>query len=165
MIGKREILCLTVDRLIPLAILRVVYIKSASHSRDHTFDDLQTILLTQVDMNLSIIFACFIFLKPFIDGLQTGLLASDIQILSSKKSSGNGSFGLGTWSKKNRKHDVDLGLHERLDTQESLKQVVIKTSETKRHDTGSMHTSGGSTKDTIRKTTVIAQYYEPRELQ
>lgn len=76
--------------LIPLAVLRLV----------------------QVDMNLSIVFACFIFLKPFMDGLQTGLLASDIQILSLKKSSGNGSFGLGTWSKKNRKSPQD-GIDQR----------------------------------------------------
>lgn len=118
-------------------------------------------------MNLSIVFACFIFLKPFMDGLQTGLLASDIQILSLKKSSANGSFGLGTWSKKNRKSqqdDIDLGPHERLDTQESLKQVVFQTSETKRHGLDSIHTSDGSTKDAIKKTTVIAQHYEPREL-
>ena len=152
--------------MIPLAVLRLVYVKSASNSEDHPFDDLQTVLLTQVDMNLSIVFACFIFLKPFMDGLQTGLLASDIQILSLKKSSGNGSFGLGTWSKKNRKSPqdgIDLGPHERLDTQESLKQVVIHTSETKRHDLDSIHTSEGSTKDAIKKTTVIAQHYEPRE--
>lgn len=165
---RRETLCLTVDRLIPIAILRIVYIKSASNSGDHTFDDLQTVLLTQIDMNLSIIFACFIFLKPFMDGLQTGLLASDIQILGSKKSSGNGSFGLGTWSKKNRsspKDGVHLGPHERLDTQESLKQVVIKTSEIKRHDLGSMGSNDGSATDTIKKTTVIAQRFEPRDLE
>lgn len=147
--------------MIPLAILRLVYIKSSSKSADHTFDDLHTVLLTQVDMNLSIIFACFIFLKPFMDGLQTGLLASDIQILSSKKSSGNGSFGLGTWSKKNRQNGVHLGYHERLDTQESLKQIAI---ETKRHDLGAIRTSDGSIKDTIKKTTVIAQHYEPKGL-
>lgn len=156
---------LTVDRLIPLAILRIVYIKSASISVDQTYDDLKTVLLTQVDMNLSITFACFIFLKPFMDGLQTGLLASDIQILSLKKNSGNGSFGLGTWSKKNRKspeneNGIHLGPHERLDTPESLKQVVITVSEDKKHEL-----IDGSTTDAIQKTTVIAQHYEPRELQ
>lgn len=141
----------------------MVYIKSASNSSDHTFDDVQTILLTQVDMNLSIIFACFIFLKPFMDGLQTGLLASDIQILSSKKSSRNGTFGLGTWSKKNRKDEIDLGLHERLDTQESTKQVIVKTSEIKGVGPESMRTGDGSAKDTIKKTTDIVQRFGPRE--
>lgn len=98
------------------------------------------------------------------DGLQTGLLASDIQILSSKKNSGNGSFGLGTWSKKNRKSggdgDLDLGPHERLDTQESLKQVVVKVTENKQHEL-----IDESTKDTIKKTTVIAQHYETGEIK
>ena len=158
---------MTVDRLIPLAILRLAYIKSASSSVNRTFDDLQTVLLTQVDMNMNIIFACFIFLKPFMDGLQTGLLASDIQILSSKKTNGSGTFGLGTWSKKNRKSPKDrvhLGPHERLDTQESLKQIDINTSETKRYDIESKHTSDGLAKDMIKKTTVIAHHYEPREL-
>ncbi|MCJ1426539.1 hypothetical protein MMC29_004442 [Sticta canariensis] len=149
--------------LIPLAILRIIYIKSASNSGNHTYDDLQTVLLTQIDMNLSITFACFIFLKPFIDGLQTGLLASDIQILSSKKNSGHGSFGLGTWSKEKRKspeNGVHLGPHERLDTQESLKQVVSKVSGNNQHEL-----MDGLTKDAIKKTTVIAQHYEPRELK
>ncbi|MCJ1462539.1 hypothetical protein MMC07_001141 [Pseudocyphellaria aurata] len=151
--------------LIPLAVLRLVYIKSASRSRDQTFDDVQTTLLTQVDMNMSIIFACFIFLKPFMDGLQTGLLASDIQILSSKKSSRNGTFGLGTWSRKNRKDEMDLGIHERLDTQESIKQVVVKTSEITGNGHESMRTGDGSAKDTIKKTTDIVQHFEPRELK
>ena len=97
------------------------------------------------------------------DGLQTGLLASDIQILSLKKNSGNGSFGLGSWSKKNRKsaeNGVHLGPHERLDTPESLKQVIIKVSEDKQREL-----IDGSTKDAIQKTTVIAQHFEPRELK
>ena len=166
--------------MIPLALIRMLYIGRASNSLDHPYDDLHMAVVTQVDMNLSILFACFIFLKPFMDGLQTGLLASDIHILDPKKSHSTGSgsaggFAMGSWSKIKRsgpsKNGVDLGPHRRLGTQETLEDHTIVTIDQpeqvhRRPDVrGKMEserTSERGAKDAIKKTTVIAQHYESR---
>lgn len=157
----------------------MLYIGRASDSLDHPYDDFHMAVVTQVDMNLSIVFACFIFLKPFMDGLQTGLLASDIHILDPKKShstgSGSAGFAMGSWSKNKRsgpsKNGVDLGPHRRLGTQETLEDHTIVTID----QPGQVHhrpdvvdeiefdrTSARGRKDAIKKTTVIAQHYETR---
>lgn len=93
------------------------------------------------------------------DGLQTGLLASDIHILTStKKGSGNsGSFGLGTRSKKVRSetkaNTESLGPHQRLDTQESLNRVTeVAPGGTHRQDLESMRTSEASGSHIIKFT-------------
>lgn len=121
--------------LLPLALIRMLPIGRASNSLDHPYDELHMAVVTQVDMNRSIFFACFIFLKPFMDGLQTGLLASDIYILDPKKShstgSGSAGFAMGSWSKNKcsgpSKNEVDLGPHRRLGTQEMLEDHTIVT--------------------------------------
>ena len=165
--------------LIPLALIRMLYIGRASNSLDHPYDDFHMAVVTQVDMNLSILFACFIFLKPFMDGLQTGLLASDIHILDPKKShstgSGSAGFAMGSWSKMKRygpsKNGVDLGPHRRLGTQETLEDHTIVTIDQPeqvhhrpdvRDEIESERTSERGAKDAIKKTTVIAQHYETR---
>lgn len=168
--------------LIPLAVIRMLYIGRASNSPDHPYDDFHMAVVTQVDMNLSILFACFIFLKPFMDGLQTGLLASDIHILDPKKShstgSGSAGFAMGSWSKNKRsgpsKNGVDLGPHRRLGTQETLEDHTIVTIDQPeqvhhrpdvRDERESERTSERAAKDAIKKTTVIAQHYESRPNQ
>lgn len=157
----------------------MLYIGRASNSLDHPYDDFHTAVVTQVDMNLSILFACFIFLKPFMDGLQTGLLASDIHILDPKKShstgSGSAAFAMGSWSKHKRsgpsKNGVDLGPHRRLGTQETLEDHTIVTIDQPeqahhrpdvRDEIEFERTSERGAKDAIKKTTVIAQHYETR---
>lgn len=113
----------------------MLYVSRASNSLDDPYDDLHMAVVTHVDMNLSILFACFIFLKPFMNGLQTGLLASDIHILNPKKShstgSGSAGFAMGSWSKNKcsgpSKNEVDLGHHRRLGTQDTLEDHTIVT--------------------------------------
>lgn len=109
------------------------------------------------------------------DGLQTGLLASDIHILDPKKfrSTGSGSagFAMGSWSENKRsrpsKDGVDLGLYRRLGTQETLDTIVmIDQSEQVNHrpdvrdEIESISERGAE--NAIKKTTVIAQQYETR---
>lgn len=113
------------------------------------------------------------------DGLQTGLLASDIHILDPKKShstgSGSAGFAMGSWSKNKRsgpsKNGVDLGPHRRLGTQETLEDhtiVTIDQPEQVHHlpdlkpEIESERISERGAKDAIKKTTVIAQHYETR---
>ncbi|MCJ1376853.1 hypothetical protein MMC20_008098 [Loxospora ochrophaea] len=67
--------------MLPVTILRLVYISSAYHSLDRTYADFNTVITTVVDVNISIILACIPFLKPFVDSLQIGLFNSDPRIL------------------------------------------------------------------------------------
>lgn len=152
--------------MIPLAILRMVYLSSAAKSSDRTFADFNTTIVTEIDMNLSIIFACFPFLKPVMDGLQTGLLTSDIHILDTKKPSTgtDSSFGLSTWSKKSRQdaNKIYQGPHQRLNTQESITQPVVAAAGNDWQDVESMDKNEESAKG-IKKTTAIALHYGPNK--
>lgn len=157
--------------VIPLAILRIVYLSSAAKSSDRTFADFNTVMVTEIDMNLSIIFACFPFLKPVMDGLQTGLLTSDIHILDTKKPSTgtDSSFGLSTWSNKKSRQDANKiyqGPHQRLNTQESITQPVVAAAaaagNSNWQDVDLMEKDEGSAKG-IKKTTAIALHYGPNK--
>lgn len=113
------------------------------------------------------------------DGLQTGLLASNIHILDPKKShstgSGSAGFAMGSWSKNKRsgpsKNGFDLGPHRRLGTQETLEDHTIVTIDQPeqvyrrpdvKEEIESERISERGAKDAIKKTTVIAQHYESR---
>ncbi|MCJ1318975.1 hypothetical protein MMC15_004307 [Xylographa vitiligo] len=67
--------------VLPLTILRLVYISSTTPSTDPTFAAVPTALTTVVNINLSIILACIPFLKPFLDSLQIGMFNSDPRFL------------------------------------------------------------------------------------
>lgn len=144
----------------------MVYLSSASKSSDRTFADFNTTIVTEIDMNLSIIFACFPFLKPVMDGLQTGLLNSDIHILDIKKpgTGTDSSFGLSTWSKKSRQDASKIyqGPHQRLNTQESITKPVIASVGNDWQDVESNEMDEGSNKR-IKKTTAIALHYGPNK--
>ena len=66
-------------RIIPIIIVRLVFLSSASNSTDHPFDDFATTVIASVHINLSVIITCLPFLKTVLDSLQTGLLASDLR--------------------------------------------------------------------------------------
>ena len=144
----------------------MIYLSSAAKSTDRTFADFNTAIVTEIDMNLSIIFACFPFLKPVMDGLQTGLLTSDIHILDTKKpaTGTDSSFGLSTWSKKSRQdaNKIYQGPHQRLNTQESITQPVIAAAGNDWADVESMEKDEESAKG-IKKTTAIALHYGPNK--
>lgn len=144
----------------------MVYLSSASRSSDRTFADFNTAIVTEIDMNLSIVFACFPFLKPVMDGLQTGLLNSDIHILDIKKpaTGTDSSFALSTWSKKSRQDASKIyqGPHQRLNTQESITQPVITSADNDWQDVESNDKDEGSAKQ-IKKTTAIALHYGPNK--
>ncbi|MCJ1405249.1 hypothetical protein MMC11_008476 [Xylographa trunciseda] len=67
--------------VLPIIILRLVYISSADSSTDPTFTAVTTALITVININLSIILACIPFLKPFLDSLQIGMFNSDPRFL------------------------------------------------------------------------------------
>ena len=65
-------------RLIPIIVVRLVYLNSASRSADHPFDDFTAVLASSIQANLSVIVTCIPFIKPVMDSLQTGILVSDV---------------------------------------------------------------------------------------
>ena len=76
--------------MIPITIVRLVYLNSALKSTDRTYDDLDTVITTIFHANLSIVVMAVPFLKPFMDSLQTGILASDLRRLAPIQASGLG---------------------------------------------------------------------------
>ena len=65
--------------MIPIIIVRLVFLSAFSNSIDHPFDDFSTVLTTIIHINFSIMVSCVPFLKPVMDSLQTGVLASDLR--------------------------------------------------------------------------------------
>ena len=110
-------------------------------------------------------FACFPFLKPVLDGLQSGVLASDVLILGTPKHSREASSALRSWSRNMRKataDDIHLGSHQRLTTQESLHQGFTTTSEpAPAHEIESQQHGAFPDMGGIKKTTAIALTFEP----
>ena len=72
--------------LFPLIILRLVFLTSALNSSDKTFDYRKEILVTLAHVNSSILVACIPFLKPFMQGTESGLLTSDLRVRGPTKS-------------------------------------------------------------------------------
>ncbi|KAL8952508.1 MAG: hypothetical protein Q9222_001576 [Ikaeria aurantiellina] len=64
--------------LVPIIIIRLIYLNQVSKSSDHPKDDFSVVMATTIHVNLSIIVTCIPFIKPVMDSLQTGILASDI---------------------------------------------------------------------------------------
>ena len=76
MAARLEGLC---HRVIPLTVLRLVYVNRAVGSTDRTYEYFAAAVTTQVSMNVSIIATCVPFLKQFLDCIQPGWSASDTQ--------------------------------------------------------------------------------------
>lgn len=74
--------------IIPIIIIRLVFLNDASFSSDRAFDDFNTVLLTSIHTNLSIVVTCIPFVKPIMDGIQSGILASDVRSQAPTSSSG-----------------------------------------------------------------------------
>lgn len=68
--------------IVPIIIVRVVFLNLKSGSKDHQFDDFNLTIITSVHINFSVIITCLPFLKTIMDSLQTGFLASDIRVVS-----------------------------------------------------------------------------------
>ncbi|KAL8918447.1 MAG: hypothetical protein Q9208_007353 [Pyrenodesmia sp. 3 TL-2023] len=67
--------------LVPLIVIRLVFINSAFNSSNHQRDDFRTVMATSIHVNLSILLSCMPFVKPVMDSLHTGILASDIHTM------------------------------------------------------------------------------------
>ena len=80
-----EIVILSV---IPVAILRLVYIVESNDSADPTYDYFNRVLATEIATTFSIIVACISFIRPFLDSIETGLLASKLRNASVSGSQG-----------------------------------------------------------------------------
>lgn len=70
-------------RVIPVTIIRLVYIYSSDGSLDPTFDTFNQALTTDIATALSVIVAVMSFIKPFLDSIETGVLASKVRNPSS----------------------------------------------------------------------------------
>ena len=79
-IGKSEYRANRVSfSIVALTILRLVYIFETNDSMDITFDYFNRALVTELITCLSLIVACISFIRPFLDSIETGVLASKIR--------------------------------------------------------------------------------------
>ena len=76
--------------MIPIIVVRLVYLNSTYRSIDRTYNDVNATITTIFHANLSIVIMAVPFLKPFMDSLQTGILASDLRRLAPIQTSGLG---------------------------------------------------------------------------
>ena len=72
-----------ISRVIPVTIIRLVYIYSSDGTPDPTFDNFNQALTTDIATALSIIVAVISFIKPFLDSIETGMLAGKVRNPSS----------------------------------------------------------------------------------
>lgn len=153
-----------VHSLIPVIILRLIYLHSALASSDKTFDYRDATYATLANVNASVLVACIPFLKPFMKGLDSGLLTSDLRVRAyggpksslfqysgSGKASGNSSRNYSHPLKNisaKRALDSDLGrLHNT-----NIQHDVSIAHDPPSHDFES-RTSAGSDKMIIKRTT------------
>ncbi|KAI4221145.1 MAG: hypothetical protein LQ349_007916 [Xanthoria aureola] len=64
--------------LVPITVTRLVYLNNASKSPNHSMVDFPVVMATTLHVYLSVIVTCIPFIKPVMDGLQTGILASNV---------------------------------------------------------------------------------------
>ena len=74
--------------VIPVAILRLIYIFESNNSADPTYDYFNRALATEIATTFSIVVACISFIRPFLDSVETGLLASKLRNTSVSGSQG-----------------------------------------------------------------------------
>ncbi|KAL8632394.1 hypothetical protein Q9189_001871 [Teloschistes chrysophthalmus] len=70
----------------PIVILRLIYLDTAFTSDNQTFYYRRTVFCMLADVNASVLVACIPFLKPFMQGLESGLLTSDLRVRGPTKS-------------------------------------------------------------------------------
>lgn len=89
--GRKKISVITAfsARLLdlPLIVARLVFINRASASQDHAFDDFNTVLLTELHVNLAVIISSAPFLKLVMQSLQTGWITTDPRTFRPNESS------------------------------------------------------------------------------
>ena len=66
-----------------------MYIFASNDSPDPTFDYFNRVLSTEIATTFSIVFACISFIKPFLDSVETGVLASKLRNPSLGRSQGS----------------------------------------------------------------------------
>ncbi|KUJ14246.1 uncharacterized protein LY89DRAFT_752108 [Mollisia scopiformis] len=90
--------------LIPVSVIRIIYIHDNSKSVDHTYQDFAIILTTSFLINLSVIVTAIPFLKPIMDSLQTGILAGDLRSMGGSALLRSTSYPLGRHKRKSTPH-------------------------------------------------------------
>ena len=79
LISPSHTLVLTICRLLPVIITRLVYVIPAYRTHDRPFDDYHLAIATSVHINFSVLASCTPFLKPIMSNLQSGILAIDMR--------------------------------------------------------------------------------------
>lgn len=73
-------------RLVPVIVSRLVYLRRETQSNDYPFTNFYFVLLTSLHVNMSVLVTCIPFLKPIMNGIQSGILAGDIRSLATIES-------------------------------------------------------------------------------
>ncbi|MCJ1426815.1 hypothetical protein MMC29_004718 [Sticta canariensis] len=140
--------------MIPIIIVRLVFLSAFSNSIDHPFDDFSTVLTTIVHINFSIMVSCVPFLKPVMDSLQTGVLASDLRTRTPVPSSSRLPISLEKISRKIGSRSMKL--------MESESQAYSATAMSSGNDDPRDVLSGSSSKEkmVIQKQTTVAVHFD-----
>ena len=145
----------------PVIILRLVYLQIALTSSDKTFDYRDTVFTTLTSVNASVLVACIPFLKPFMIGLESGLLTSDLRVRGPKTSlfQHSGSNKVSGNNSKNKSHPLkNISCQGALDSDlgrlynNNIHHDVSIVHDPPQHDFDS-RTSAGSDKMIIKRTT------------
>jgi hypothetical protein len=79
--------------------VRIIYIDKYAESANHPRDDFRRVLITSFVANFSIFVTAIPFLKPIMDGLHTGILASDLRSMGGASFLRSSSYALGSRGK------------------------------------------------------------------
>ncbi|KAF2642230.1 hypothetical protein P280DRAFT_541944 [Massarina eburnea CBS 473.64] len=110
--------------LIPLIVLRLVYVLDKHGSSDPTYDDFSPTILMLVYVYSTVVFASIPFLKPVLRGIPSGLMVADIRSIAPV---GNERFLFSTAeSTRSRNHYGMRRFKERGDSQE---RIIMRTKE------------------------------------
>jgi hypothetical protein len=91
LIVKRIKLANSVVRIIPLTVFRVYYLSTISSPslHDQTFSSYHGYLATIFQLNFAIFIACVPFLKPFMESMSSGGMASTVNAMDSSYGKGS----------------------------------------------------------------------------
>jgi hypothetical protein len=175
---------LIIHRMIPLTVVRLIFIAQTVTSSDRTYDDFNTVLMSQIIINISIIVACVPFLKPFMESLQTGFIVGGVQVLNPRGGLGS-DYAMGSVAVKSpRGHSMmsggafaDRDSRQWIKIHDSVAQSMATATHGKAHghpevdvtttadrDQQLMRELGyGANKMAIRQTTDMTVQYEDRE--
>ena len=146
--------------MIPLIILRLLYLMKVSHSSDRTYDSLNLWIITEIAVNLSVVTACVPFSKPFADGVQSGVLGGDIRFKKSAQGSLEDSTGHTLQSLSRARQRPGDGFL--LIPESSNAETVVTTGTEPARDCLSESTSFGSDRMIIRQTTGFTVHSEQK---